>query len=346
MQKIQKMVNAAEAQGKPIKDRALLEPVSKEIISVTTMAKPDPTETQFERLIKTLLKNYKDEKFLENEQVIKDLQFKNVFWTNQVYQTLYVFKKDENDFIRMMRMLLARVKDWHNRFLLVEHFKGSAARILSTIKTQMGQAFTFNFFNPNGHYRLNLVEPEQREVAKCLMLMNKQISQKIAAGELCDRSQRGNKSCLRNERYAEVPFLWSPEYVLPKKGWIEFDFVYLTPIRPEPEDEVHPEEMSLLIRWFQEKYQTILEAKAKLPGLKFDGQEMAEVFRGISEQFVFSTQQLILLLDVIDGKLPNSFNPFQQNHSGVQTSTFQPLVGCTTTKTMTSLNTKRNILKS
>ena len=76
------MVNAAEAQGKPIKDRALLEPVSKEIISVTTMAKPDPTETQFERLIKTLLKNFKDEKFLENEQVIKDLQFKNVFWTN------------------------------------------------------------------------------------------------------------------------------------------------------------------------------------------------------------------------------------------------------------------------
>ena len=60
----------------------------------------------------------------------------------------------------MMRMLMARVKDWHNRFILVEHFKSSAARILTTIKKQMGQAFTFNFFNPNGHYRLNLGELE------------------------------------------------------------------------------------------------------------------------------------------------------------------------------------------
>ena len=46
------------------------------------MAKSDPTENQFERLLKTLLKNYKEEKYLENEQVIKDLQFKNIFWTN------------------------------------------------------------------------------------------------------------------------------------------------------------------------------------------------------------------------------------------------------------------------
>ena len=82
MQKIQKMVNAAEAQGKPIKDKALLEPVQKEIISVTTMSKQDPSDPQFDRLIKTLLKNYKEEKYLDNEQVIKDLQFKNVFWTN------------------------------------------------------------------------------------------------------------------------------------------------------------------------------------------------------------------------------------------------------------------------
>ena len=112
--------------------------MSKEIISVTTMAKSDPTENQFERLLKTLLKNYKEEKYLENEQVIKDLQFKNIFWTNQAYQTLYVFKKDESDFVRVMRMLMARVKDWHNRFLLVEHFKSNSARILTTIKKQMG----------------------------------------------------------------------------------------------------------------------------------------------------------------------------------------------------------------
>ena len=46
------------------------------------MSKQDPSDPQFDRLIKTLLKNYKEEKFLDNEQVMRDLQFKNVFWTN------------------------------------------------------------------------------------------------------------------------------------------------------------------------------------------------------------------------------------------------------------------------
>ena len=56
------MVNAAEANGKPIKNKALLEPVRKEIISESTLSKQDPSESQFERLIKILLKNYKEEK--------------------------------------------------------------------------------------------------------------------------------------------------------------------------------------------------------------------------------------------------------------------------------------------
>ena len=42
--------------------------------------------------------------------------------------------------------------------------------------------------------------------------------------------------------------------------------------------------------------------------MNFDGEEMAEVFRAISEHFVFSTKQLLLLLDVIDGKYLYFFN--------------------------------------
>ena len=45
MQKITKMINAAEASGKPIKDKSVLEPVNKEIISTTNMAKPDASQT-------------------------------------------------------------------------------------------------------------------------------------------------------------------------------------------------------------------------------------------------------------------------------------------------------------
>ena len=62
MQRIQKMINAAEANGKPIKDKHLLEPVNKEIISTTNMAKPDASQTQFDRLMNTLIKNYREDK--------------------------------------------------------------------------------------------------------------------------------------------------------------------------------------------------------------------------------------------------------------------------------------------
>ena len=81
---------------------------------------------------------------------------------------------------------------------------------------------------------LNLAIQEQREVAKCILLLNKQVFTRISAGELCDRSQKGNKSYLRNERYSGGAFTWTPEYVLPQSGYLEFDFVYLAPIRPSP----------------------------------------------------------------------------------------------------------------
>ena len=56
------MINAAEASGKPIKDKSALEPVNKEIISTTNMSKPDASQTQFDRLMNTLIKNYREDK--------------------------------------------------------------------------------------------------------------------------------------------------------------------------------------------------------------------------------------------------------------------------------------------
>ena len=74
MQKIQKMVNAAEAAGKPIKNKSLLEPASKEIISAKNMSKPDASQTQFDRLMTTLIKNYKEDKVENNVEILRDLQ--------------------------------------------------------------------------------------------------------------------------------------------------------------------------------------------------------------------------------------------------------------------------------
>jgi len=73
MQRIQKLANAAEAAGKPLK-KSLLEPISKEIISTTTMSKPDAPQTQFDRLMTILINNYREDKTSDNEEIIRDLK--------------------------------------------------------------------------------------------------------------------------------------------------------------------------------------------------------------------------------------------------------------------------------
>lgn len=35
-------------------------------------------------------------------------------------------------------------------------------------------------------------------------------------------------SCFRNEKYNEVPFVFSSSFVLPDNGILEFDFVYFS----------------------------------------------------------------------------------------------------------------------
>jgi len=64
----------------------------------------------------------------------------------------------------------------------------------------MGDAYNFNFWNPNGHYKLNLANEVERKVATCLFVMNKEAKSLMEQGEMCDRSQHGNKSTWRGER--------------------------------------------------------------------------------------------------------------------------------------------------
>jgi predicted nucleic acid-binding Zn-ribbon protein len=46
----------------------------------------------------------------------------------------------------------------------------------------MGQAFYFNFWNPSGHYELNLSNLIEREIAITLLVLNKEAGKKIASG--------------------------------------------------------------------------------------------------------------------------------------------------------------------
>jgi hypothetical protein len=55
-------------------------------------------------------------------------------------------------------LLINKLKDRHARFSLVKHFPGRALTFYSELREQMGDAYDFSFFNPSGHYRLNLAK--------------------------------------------------------------------------------------------------------------------------------------------------------------------------------------------
>ena len=122
--------------------------------------------------------------------------------------------------------------------------------MLTRIYNNIGQALTFNFWNPTGRYKLNLSIAQQRQVAKVLLLLNKQYYVKVKAGEYKDRSQRGNASCLRNEKVGGGHITWTPDYILPHMGNFECDFVYLAPVQPSKANASTEEDVMALMAWF------------------------------------------------------------------------------------------------
>lgn len=136
--------------------------------------------------------------------------------------------KNIEQFADIAPFLLNRIYDRHNRFHLVSHFSNITRRLLSKISSKMGDAFFFSFWNPTGHYALNLASLIEREIAMTLIVLNKEVNKLIVAGSSADRSAHGNKSCFRNEKMNGMAFdLESSEWILPQSGLFELDFVYL-----------------------------------------------------------------------------------------------------------------------
>lgn len=158
-----------------------------------------------------------------------------MIWASQGYELLYSFRNLEG-FCKIVPHLLNRVVDRPLRFNFVTHFNKSWKQVLSKVYSRMGFAYFFSYWSPNGHYILNLSNKVERDVAVSLVVQNKQAIKRISAGERVDRSQFGNKSCFRNERFNGQSFLITTEdWALPQTGVLEFDFVNLID-RPTAED--------------------------------------------------------------------------------------------------------------
>ena len=161
-----------------------------------------------------LIQCYQDEDEYNQEELVKNLAKEHMIWAKQAYEIMFTFKNQEI-FVKLLPFLLNRIVDRHNRFLLVSHFLNYQSTLLTKVYKRMSQAFQFSFWNPNCHYCLNLQNQVEREIAMTLIVMNKEASKKVASGEKPDRSQMGNKSCFRNEKFNSQIFVMSNEWILP-----------------------------------------------------------------------------------------------------------------------------------
>ena len=108
---------------------------------------------------------------------------------------------------------------------------------------------------------------------------------------------------MRNEKVGGGAFTWSPDYILPTMGIFECDFIYLMPNRPTPDQATSEEEIVALLGWFQEKYAYFKsECGDAVSKIQFNGSGLADAFTAISDFIVISTKQLLLFLDLIEGK--------------------------------------------
>ena len=73
MSAINKLVAAAAETGKPITDPAKLKPKPKEFVTAKTLSRNLTQPTMFEKLVRDMIKNYRDENYSTNEVIIKDL---------------------------------------------------------------------------------------------------------------------------------------------------------------------------------------------------------------------------------------------------------------------------------
>jgi hypothetical protein len=69
------------------------------------------------------------------------------------------FFTDRAEYQAMSPLVFSSVIDKHNRFALFQHFPDSATTNIRKCQRELGDAFNFTFWNPNGHYLLNLAHP-------------------------------------------------------------------------------------------------------------------------------------------------------------------------------------------
>jgi hypothetical protein len=79
---------------------------------------------------------------------------------------------------------------------------------------------------------------------------------------------------------------------LPDSGIFQFDFVSFADV-PTSEEELSADEFLTLMGWFRQTLKSLSSASTLDANKEVIGNILSECFRGCSEIFVFSTEQLL-----------------------------------------------------
>ena len=107
---------------------------------------------------------------------------------------------------------------------------------LARLRLELGPMWSFSESNATGHYKLNLKNPFDRDLAAKVLSVNNYERQVRKDARLADTSDDGFYMNFRNETYNGETFKFDPSWTVPETGILEFDYVSTTrpPWNAEP----------------------------------------------------------------------------------------------------------------
>lgn len=169
------------------------------------------------------------------------------------------------------------------RYDLLQELPTTDAKLIAM--KQLGAAYTFNYYNPTGHYKLKLSNPIERDIALTLLMFNRKHKLLVTSGDVTDRSKMGNSSCFRNECLSGVAFIYDENFILPTHGTFEFDFIYLLNT-PHQDEQTSDEKLDMM--------------KDLILSLDGNVEHQILAFKAFSEYIVLSSTQLGDFVDLVE----------------------------------------------
>ena len=171
-------------------------PTKGEAVSIGTLVdpksliKPVISDELLEKNIDLLIRMLIEENSSCQRELVEAMCQEYSFTFSQAKELMKAIDKENK--IYASTRIFNRILNRHLRFDILQSLPNADTK--SIAQKYLGHAYNFCYFNPTGHYRLQLSSQPEREVALTLLMFNRKYKQLVAEGVVTDRSKMGNQS--------------------------------------------------------------------------------------------------------------------------------------------------------